>query len=51
MNYDEAMTSIVTRAQALAELRRHGADLAEFLDEVGDHDTYEGEQVLNWLGY
>lgn len=42
----------VTRAQALREVRKHGASEAEFLAEVGDKPEYDGfRDVLQWLGY
>lgn len=50
-NVNDAMQAIVTRKQALDELRKHGADIEEFFEEVGDKPTYVGEEVLGWLGY
>lgn len=47
----EAWDVTVTRAEALAEVRRHGARWAEFLADVGDREEYEGGEVLGWLGY
>jgi hypothetical protein len=52
MNLDDAMDCEVTRAQAVAEISLHdGADLEEFFSEYGFHATYEGSDVLGWLGY
>ena len=52
MTLDEAMECEVTRAQAVAEISLHdGADLDEFFAEYGFHATYEGADVLGWLGY
>ena len=51
MTIDDALTAEVTRAEALHELALHGADPALFFAEVGDRDTYGGDEVLYWLGY
>lgn len=41
----------VTRLEALIEIEIHGINPNEFLEEMGDHDTYAGADVLAWLGY
>ena len=43
----------VTREEALAEIGRHDVEggAVAFLEEVGDRDSYEGREVLEWLGY
>ena len=41
----------VTRCEALIEIEIHGIDPSEFLEEMGDHETYAGADVLAWLGY
>ena len=51
MNYEDAVLSDVTRDQAIAEVQEHGVDLTEFFADMGDHATYEGGEVLSWLGY
>lgn len=51
MNYEEACDTDITRAQAIREVLQHGAEVAEFLQDVGDKATYGGEEVLGWLGY
>jgi hypothetical protein len=51
MTYEEALVINVTKSEALAEIRKHGIDPNEFLEEMGDHDTYAGADVLAWLGY
>lgn len=65
MGYEDALHATVTRRQAQAEIARHDAcgDCAEhgtdghptaweaFTCEHGDHETYRGADVLNWLGY
>lgn len=52
MNYEDAIEAIVTREEARQEIGQHDGDgFAEFLQDVGDRDTYTGRQVLDWLGY
>jgi hypothetical protein len=51
MTLEEAFTALVSRDEALKEVRKHGCDKGEFLAEVGDRDEYLGEDVLAWLGY
>jgi hypothetical protein len=51
MTYDEAICSNVTKLEALAEVEAHGIDPEEFLEEMGNYDTYAGADVLAWLGY
>jgi hypothetical protein len=51
MTYDEAIEATVTKAEAFAEIRKHGIDPNEFLEEMGDRETYAGGDVLSWLGY
>ena len=51
MTFEEAMEATVSKAEAVAEIRRHGHDPAQFFLEVGDRSEYEGREVLEWLGY
>lgn len=51
MTLEEAWGALVSRDEALAEVRKHRCDEAEFLTEVGDRNEYLGEDVLGWLGY
>lgn len=51
MDYNEAKQATITRAEAIAEIKEHNADLMEFFEEVGDKPEYTGEEVLGWLGY
>jgi len=52
--YDSAKGVTITKRRAVAELRNHGVtdeDLELFIEEEGDSDTYDAQQVLRWLGY
>ena len=51
MTYDEAIETSVTKREALAEIEAHGIDPKDFLEDMGNHDTYAGADVLAWLGY
>lgn len=51
LTYDDAVVAIVSKAEAVAEIRRHGQDPAEFFDEIGERDQYVGHEILDWLGY
>ncbi len=51
MNYDEAVESKVSREQAIREIRKHGQSDTEFYLEMGYKETYNGGDVLAWLGY
>ena len=51
MTLEEAFVALVSRDEALHEVRKHGCDETEFLTEVGNRDEYLGEDVLGWLGY
>lgn len=52
MDYDTAMEEEVTREEARLEIERHDCEgFDAFLAEVGDKPTYQGSEVLNWLGY
>lgn len=51
MNYDQAIVAQVTRQEAIREVQQHNISVDEFLEEVGDKETYKGSEVLNWLGY
>lgn len=51
MTRDEAMDAAVTQAEAFREVQRHGCSVAEFIEDLGDHATYLGSDVLGWIGY
>ena len=51
LTYDDAVIAIVSKAEAMAEIRRHRQDPVEFFTEIGERDQYVGHEVLDWLGY
>ena len=49
--YWEAINMTVTSAEAKAEIEKHDGDWSEFTTEFGEHEEYEGRDVLDFLGY
>lgn len=53
MNFDEAMDpeTVVSMAEAQAEIGRHGLSFAAFAEVYGTRAEYRARDVLIWLGY
>jgi hypothetical protein len=51
MTYDEAMQTTVSHAEAQREVESHGLPMSEFVEDNGEHAEYDGDTVMNWLGY
>ena len=51
LTYGVDLPETVTRAEALQEIRLHSCCVAEFLEDLGNHETYPAAAVLGWLGY
>jgi len=51
--YESAEEIIITHKRALQEIKEHGlsGDIEMFYEDCGKRDTYEAQDVLNWLGY
>lgn len=49
--YMEACEAEVTKEQARREIAKYDVEggFERFLQEVGDRETYEGKEVLDWL--
>ncbi len=41
----------VSSKRCKAEILSHGCSWDEFLEEYGVRDSYDGLEVLQWLGY
>jgi hypothetical protein len=45
----------ISKHRAFKELQKHHQtspdDFAQFLADLGDHETYDAQEVLHWLGY
>lgn len=51
MSYDDALEVIVSKREAIAEIKAHGLDPYAFFYEIGEKEEYVGIDVLSWLGY
>ncbi len=49
--YESAQGETITRERAIQEVRAHQVDTNEFFSEMGEHDNYDAQLVLEWLGY
>ena len=49
--YESAEGLLITRQRAIQECEKHGASAEEMLAEIGDHQQYDAQAVLAWLGY
>ena len=53
--YDSAADITITHKRALQELKSHGItaddEINEFYLELGNKETYNAQDVLEWLGY
>ena len=50
-NYDDAAGATITRRQAMQEVVKHNLYWTDFVHDCGDHSTYSGRVILDWLGY
>lgn len=51
MTYSESWPEMVSKAEMLRELKKHGSDPQELYADLGEHDEYQSDAVLGWLGY
>ena len=52
--FDSAEGTTISRERALVELKKHNIpedQIAVFYEENGNHETYDAQAVLIWLGY
>lgn len=50
--YESAEGETISKARAKQEVEKHDAESFEvFLQDMGEHDTYDAQAVLAWLGY
>tara|TARA_R110002167_G_scaffold87625_2_gene236636 strand:+ start:1435 stop:1599 length:165 start_codon:yes stop_codon:yes gene_type:complete len=50
-NYEDALEITLTAVQVKREIEKHSLSFNDFINEVGDKESYKGSEVLNWLGY
>ena len=51
MNYEDSIIAKVSFTEARLEIEAHGCNMSDFCEEFGQHDNYQGCDVLAWLGY
>lgn len=51
MTYDELSKATISRNEAIWLYQEHGCDADELDNDLGHHDTYHGQGVLDALGY
>ena len=49
--YESAEGMTINKERAMFELVKHNADWAEFIADNGEHEEYDAQSVLAWLGY
>lgn len=49
--YGVDLPETVTRSEAIQEIRLHSCCIVEFIEDLGNHETYPAAAVLGWLGY
>jgi len=47
----QARDAVVSKQQVVEEIESHQLNPDEFFATFGDHETYKGWDVLDWLGY
>ena len=52
MNYYESAEGMtISKVRTMFELVKHNASWAEFIADNGEHEEYDAQSVLAWLGY
>lgn len=49
--YESAEGLVITRERAKQEIAKHNASWSEFIADNGEHEEYDAQDVLAWLGY
>ena len=49
--YESAEGYKISFQRAKQEIENHGSSVLEFIEEVGERDEYDAQEVLLWLGY
>lgn len=49
--YESAEGMTISKARAKKEISRHSSSWNEFILDMGEHDSYDAQAVLAWLGY
>ena len=49
--YESAEGLTISKERAMFELGKHNASGDEFVVDNGEHEEYDAQIVLSWLGY
>ena len=49
--YESAEGVTISKERAKQEIANHTANWAEFIADNGEHEEYDAQDVLTWLGY
>jgi hypothetical protein len=49
--YESAEDTVISKERAKREVEKHSCSWDEFLEDVGERDSYDAQEVLAWLGY
>ena len=49
--YESAEGYTISKERAMQEIAKHGASWEEFVQDCCEHDSYDAQAVLAWLGY
>ena len=51
--FDSAEGVMITKSRAFKEVEKHGLECEWplFLDDLGNKEEYDAQEVLAWLGY
>lgn len=49
--YESAEGEVITKQRAAQECHKHGVDVAEMFEDIGEREEYDAQEVLDWLGY
>lgn len=49
--YESAEGLTISKARTQRELVKHGASWGDFIADNGEHEEYDAQSVLAWLGY
>ena len=52
MDYYESAEGItISKERAKKEVEKHSSSWLDFVQDMGENETYEAQAVLAWLGY
>lgn len=49
--YESAEYIVISKERAKKEIAKHSSNWLEFVADNGEHEEYDAQAVLAWLGY